>query len=277
MRKVLTAPLRRLRSVVYTGYFRALPLVPGSIAMLHTGRVGSTVVAKMLERHPALLWDGELLERYRKQKLSEQRIVRDPFAVLRWRMRNAGNRTYGFETKVHRLQHLGPEVLRLDTAEYVERLRELGFSRFIVLRRKNYLRQAVSAAVGQADERRHISKEEKGKIVRIDFDVERTPLMKSALPLLQRFEEFDALYDTLDRLLGDDEVLRLTYEDDIEQNPKVAYEKICSFLGLPSAPAEIELRKTNPYPLSDILLNYEEVAALLRGTEYEWMLERQSD
>lgn len=272
MRTPLTAPLKKARSALYTAYLRALPPVPGSVAMLHTGRVGSTVVAKMLRGHSGIVWDGELFEKFKKGNLPEQHSVSGPFDVLRWRMRHARGRVYGFETKSHRLQHLSPTQLDLSTEVYVERLHALGFSRFILLRRKNYLRQAVSAGVGRADERRHIKKGEKAEVVRIKLDLERTILATGTIPLLQRFAEFDALYDTFDRLLTGDEVLRLTYEDHIEQNPRVAYEKICTFLGLPVEPADIKLRKTNPYPLSDILLNYDEVAALLRGTEHEWML-----
>ncbi len=273
MRETLTAPFRKIRSALYKRRLQSLPPVPGSVAMLHTGRVGSTVVAKMLKQHPRLFWDGELYEKYRNENTPERHVVDDFLAVLRWRMRNTHGRTYCFETKSHRLQHLKP--IGLDTNTYIGRLRAMGFSRFIVLRRKNYLRQAVSAGVGRADKRRHIQKGEKAKVVQIELDLEHTILSSGTIPLLQRFEEFDQLYDDFDRLLADMDVLRLTYEDDIEQNPLVAYEKVCHFLGIPVEPASVSLRKTNPYPLSDILLNYEEVATLLRGTEYEWMLEEE--
>jgi len=34
----------------------------GNVVMLHSGRVGSTVVAKMLDHHPRLRWEGEIFE-----------------------------------------------------------------------------------------------------------------------------------------------------------------------------------------------------------------------
>ncbi len=267
---------RSIRARLSEAYVRALPSRPGSVAMLHTGRNGSTVLANLLRQHPALLWDGELFEKLQKGQLQELAWTRDPFVVLRNRMRHAAPRIYGFETKAHRLQHLSPKVVGLPTEAYVARLHALGFSRFIVLRRRNYLRQAVSAAVGRAAKRRHIYHGEERALTQIHLDIERTVLSNGQLPLLDRFREFDALYAELGALLAPEATLELEYESHIEADPGVAYGMVCVFLGLPARAATTRLVKTNPYPLREIVLNHDEVARVLRDTPYAWMLDEAS-
>ena len=67
--------------------------------------------------------------------------------------------------------------------------------------------------------------------------------------------------------------LHLVYEDDIEQSPKVAYEKVCAFLGVEVFEVEYRLQRLNPKPLSQIIENFDEVREHLSGTRYEEMLE----
>ena len=67
--------------------------------------------------------------------------------------------------------------------------------------------------------------------------------------------------------------LHLVYEDDIEQSPKVAYEKVCEFLGVEAVEVECLYQRINTAPLSEIIENYDEVREYLRGTRYEAMLE----
>lgn len=67
--------------------------------------------------------------------------------------------------------------------------------------------------------------------------------------------------------------LHLVYEDDIEQSPKVAYEKVCEFLGVKAIEVEYRLQRLNPQPLSEIIENFDEVREYLSGTRYEAMLE----
>ena len=72
--------------------------------------------------------------------------------------------------------------------------------------------------------------------------------------------------------MGNEHLLHLTYEDDVKGDPKVAYSNICDFIGVEEEPAEVTLKKSNPYPLNRILVNYDEVARQLKDSPYEWML-----
>ena len=92
-------------------------------------------------------------------------------------------------------------------------------------------------------------------------------------PLLEFFEAKDRIYDDLEDALKGCETMDIVYEQDIQENPKVAYDKCCHFIGMKSVNPEIKLKRSTPQSLSQILKNYEEVRKALKGTKYEWMLE----
>ena len=66
--------------------------------------------------------------------------------------------------------------------------------------------------------------------------------------------------------------LELTYEEQVLQDPRVAYRSVCEFIGLEAAPVRVPYERVNPFPLQQIVTNYDAIAAALRDTEIEWML-----
>ena len=74
-------------------------------------------------------------------------------------------------------------------------------------------------------------------------------------------------------MLAGEDVLELSYEDDIAEDPRAAYARVCTWLGLEVVPAEPDLRRTNPRALREVISNWDEVANGLAGTPYAWMLE----
>ena len=64
----------------------------------------------------------------------------------------------------------------------------------------------------------------------------------------------------------------LSYEDDILPDPKIAYEKVCGFLDLEVRNPKVNLRRTNPFDIHEIVENYAELEKTLKNTKYEWML-----
>jgi len=75
------------------------------------------------------------------------------------------------------------------------------------------------------------------------------------------------------RLLMGRDVLDLTYEGDVAEDPRRAYRRICDFLGVNDEPVEIRYGRTTPQKLTEIIENFDEVKAALAGTEFEWMAE----
>lgn len=241
------------------------------VAMLHPGRCGSSVLGGMLNAHRRIYWAGELFEPYTH---TDNTRDKDEFVteILRRGRNRKVSRIFGFETKYLSQQHLSHRCINMDLADYITLLRRLGTTRFIVLHRKNYLRYAVSARVGASTKKWH-TRQEAAAPEQVYLDVDHFWVGVRQQPLLELFNILDESYARVRRLLPGDDTLYLTYEDDILDDPKHAYTKVCRFLGLPEEDPAIGLRRTNPFSPRDIVVNFGEIEETLRGTPYAWMLE----
>jgi len=67
--------------------------------------------------------------------------------------------------------------------------------------------------------------------------------------------------------------LWLTYEDHVQSDPRKGYLQICDFVGLPPCSVEVPLGRTNPFPVTEVIENYDEVVRELEPTSFRWMVE----
>ena len=81
--------------------------------------------------------------------------------------------------------------------------------------------------------------------------------------------ETELIKDTI----GGKPLLHIEYEVDIEADPRKAYKKICEFSGIKPLNPEVKLRKTNPFPVVELIENPDEVNAYFHGTPYQWMMD----
>lgn len=240
------------------------------LVMLHHGRCGSSVLGNLLNQHPKIYWAGEIFEAYMKgSKRSQPNFVEQT-------LKNSSNmRTselYGFETKYLAEQHLSEGCINMTLKAYIAQLRDLGYEHFILLHRSNYLRRAISAEIARQQQSWHTQTTIK-TAQKITLDINKVTIGIANRSLLESFESLDASYEKLQTLLQPTKVLVLSYEKDILENPICAYQKSCAFLNIKPASPQIKLKRTNPFPLEELLVNYEEVKALLTNTKYSWMLE----
>lgn len=251
-------------------------LRPGNVAMFHVGRVGSTVLAGMLQQHRRIFWAGEVFQREHDRYMDAAEsgtyvVPQEPMKVLRMEMREARNRMFGFEMKFLEEHHL--KVVGLDLEHYVDALSELGFERYVVLRRKNVLRRLVSGVVLRDTGQFHIRSDKERRKRRFHLDLNRIPLGARYLNLVDAIDMIEGGHERLDRLLADRQVCNITYEEHISDDPFVAYRKVVDFMGLEPGQPDVLLRKTNPDPLEDMIENYDELRAAVEKTPYRWMLD----
>lgn len=245
------------------------------VVMLHTGRCGSTVLADMLHQHGDIYWAGEVFarmtERHRDIAPGPEALA----AVIR-KSRRAGRYTgktfFGFELKYLPQQHIRQDYLALTLEDCLARLRRLRFTRFIVLRRENYLRQAISVQIGRQQRRWH-AKSTPEKPTRVVLNLDEYRPAPRRMTLLDEFQSLDGNHARLQQLLSPDEALYLSYEGDILNDPTQAYRKCCKFLGVTPASPKIALARTNPFPYEQMVANMPAISALLRNTNYAWMLD----
>lgn len=243
----------------------------GHIAMFHIGRCGSTVLAEMLKQNPQIHWDSEIYEPQGElfHKYGLRADASGPIGFLRRRIASADRPHYGCEVKPYQAR-----LVELPMGKLIESFGALGFTHFVLLERRNSLRKIVSSLIAIATQRWHVPAGTLVPLTRFRLDVNSVRTEYTDKPLLDFLRSYrDDMRDIEARLAGRP-VLKLTYEDDIEADPEVAYRKVCDFLGFNPVPTAVRLGRTTPFALHDVLENYDEVAAALSGTEFEWMLEQ---
>ena len=230
--------------------------------MFHRGRSGSTVLGGMLDQHPHVYWDREVFNRSLRRPSS----LDDPFRFLARRMARAGSSYYGFEMKPIHLK-----TLHIVIDDFLRALEELRFTHFIVLERRNYLRRLLSGMIADKSNVYHRTPKDPVSHAQVHIDV--ACVGDSEIPLLDLLNTYEEFYVSLRNSLTEKKTLWLTYEDDILDDPVVAYDKALRFLELEAAdPPQIWYGRTNPFHVKELVSNFDEVENALRGTRFSWML-----
>ena len=230
------------------------------IVMFHAGRSGSSVLGLMLGAHPHIMWAGEILKDRKVAQYKEQNANFDYREVIRSDEARTMRKCYGFEIMYMHMRKLG-----ISKEQFLTAILDLGYTHFIVLSRKNVLRKVTSMMVAQTTGRYHLGMSKSTQLVQVMLDTHE---------LIKKFDQYGTDIAEMQQLLENRKCLSLTYEDDVEQDPSIAYSKICRFLQIPLYPVAPKLQRINPYPLEHMIINFDEVATTLQGTKYEWMLER---
>lgn len=255
------------------------------VLMFHVGRSGSSVLADLLNQTwRDVFWAREVHERVLRERFGPGRDADgvfhplepgvladlDPFDTPRRERVAAAPRLYGCEAKFFHLRLLGMEI-----ADYVERARAEGFRRFVILERRNTLRKVVSSLMAQQRGAYHVLKGQTdgGTPERLSLDVEAVSLDRRTAPLVRFLKGYRDDFATLRRVLADDDVLEISYEDHIEHDPTLAYGRFCAWAGVRPAPVEVNHRRTTPQPLRDLLADPDAVRAHLVGSGLEWMVD----
>ena len=277
--------LRKTLNSLRNGYIRPVlgRFRPGSVAMFHIGRSGSTVLGDMLNQNPKVFWDGEIYHPYvdwggEKALATGKSTKIDPVQLLRERMVNSGKRFYGFETKFYHLDRTNIQL-----SDYINGLESLEIRHFIILKRENYLRKIISSSVAfnkrqsnLRDEKGlfyHCLSEKKPELHKIELNTERVDIDGDIKSLLEHLHKYHDNFLHLEAELADKQVLKLSYEDDIARDPLMAYRLVCEFLNVAEHPVDVRFRKTNPFKLSEIVENYSSLKSTLKNTRFEWMTE----
>jgi hypothetical protein len=235
--------------------------------MLHVGRCGSTVVAEMLGRHPSISWDGEVFEPKVRSRIGYEDVP--PREFLLNRIAEAPE-VHGFEIKYLPSHH--QRILGLDLRGILDLTDSVGVSHYVTLHRRNFLRRVVSGVIGRKRRRWHRSSEEPMPEAKVRVDPNAVPFGPRQ-PLLGVFEEMKQGEADLKAALSDRATLHLTYEDDVAVDPFKAYTSVCDFIGVTPEDVRPGLGRTGTDRLESMVSNYDEVVALLSGTEYAWMLD----
>ena len=245
-------------------------------AMLHFGRSGSTVLAKMLESHPAIAWHHEYFT------LLEQR---DPNAAVMSPDKmlsridtlvagaNSARRLVGYEIKLINFLH-NPACTAQQFAQALAA--QDNPAHIVVLRRRNVLKRILSSFRAMKTGVYHIKSDQ-------GLSQTRYTVPLQALGDPDTGIKATGIVDLLDKVIArEDATIRnvrntgldvhtLTYEDDIENDPIQGYRKMLGFFDLPPQDVQPSLKKTGT-ALQDEIANYDDLKVALQNTPYAWML-----
>jgi hypothetical protein len=263
-----------LKKFINSFFKKNLSLSSSKIAMFHIGRCGSTVVANLLAQHRNIFWANELYEPIFKQwdrlnpNFTQPGVMPMlPIEYLKKSM-SKSNAIYGFEIKPYHLRLIG-----MPFEEYLKEIEILGFRHFILLDRRNKLRKIISSVKAKGSGIYHLRKGSSPQFEKIKIPIDNIRIDNESKSLLRFINDYQRDVDLINEILKSKTFLRLTYEDDIEDDPLKAYSAICEFIGVKTINPTISLSKTTPFPIRDLVENFDEVASCLSNSPHKWMLE----
>jgi hypothetical protein len=228
---------------------------PVRFVVLTTGRTGSELLVSLLNSHPAITCEGELLA---APRAFPRRYVVARAAVAGLR----GAEAHGWKLLSGQLRDLRGIGEPLD---YPRLLHENG-SRIILLERRNIVQQTVSwmrtgHGNSEALTKHHYTAGQSSDV---------GPMTIDPLELLAGTYYVEAEARFVREAAGRVPHLGLVYEDDLA-NPisqQATVDRICSYLDLPPAPVASKLIRVTPRRVRDMLSNFDEVEALVSQTRY---------
>lgn len=263
LRPALARSLRATRHTVSYGLSWAAPLVAPDkrFVLAGTGRVGSQLLVTLLNSHPDIVCEGEIIT-------ADDLLF--PRRFVEWRAMHAGirgARAYGFKVLTIQVRE-HPHLPR--SARFFADLHGRGHV-IVLVKRRNLLNVAVSFLQAHSVGWHHTRSgpEPATGARRITLDPSR---VVAALSHLSESSQWN------DAVLTDVPHLTVTYEDDLEVagRHQATVDMITDALGLPAQPVTSNLVRVVPPRLRDRLANYDDVAALVRQTRFANFLDDES-
>lgn len=222
--------------------------LPTRFVIVTAGRSGSELLVHLLDRHPDIRCDSEVL----RDPAAFPNAVINGRAVM---AKRAGKKAYGFKLQPR-------QAFELQWLHPVTWLPELHADGWILvhLRRRNMLHQVISAIRASRSEF-HPTK---------DRATEFAPITVDPADVLTGLSLLEESVSATERSLRDVPSIELWYEDDLAtddaQHRTVGL--LCDRLGLPAHWEPAALAKVQPAATRDMVTNYDEIAAAVAATRF---------
>jgi len=248
IKRQMTPTYKRLRiaytsvAARFTGERRA-----GKLFVIYgRGRSGSTLFVDLLNNHPDVFCDHEVL--------STPKPLRSPRDYILDRARLPRCSVYGFKLLSYQLAALQNID---DESGFLDWLEAEGFE-IIYLYRRDILRHAVSNVMARENREFHRKKDRGSRVLELQPEL-LEQWMRGSLNGLEKERA----------VLQGRRYVSVCYEDDLEQDKQPTMDRVFTHLGLEPVPVRTQLRKIVTPDLSDTIANYAELKAHFRGTDFE--------
>ncbi len=219
-------------------------------------RTGSNLLTDLLNTHPEVNCDGEILIKFLHSRF---KIVLFPRRYVEGKASHSGAKVYGCNLKLDQMAKLMPKVRKSPQILLSELLEDQWL--FLHLQRQNVLRVAISNIIAnkRGRWRENSANWLEGSKIYIDCD-DLARGMRWNKKLLRQEEE----------VLAGVPHLKLIYEQDLlhtDQHQNTS-DRVFDFLGISSVPVKTDLVRTSSNRMSDYVLNYEELVQTVGQTEF---------
>lgn len=210
------------------------------------GRTGSTLLVELLNNHPNIFCDEEILNK----KLYGKSLSIMPY--LNGKARGCGKQVFGFKVKIYQLiddQEINPR-------EFIQNLFKNNW-KLIFLKRNNLFKHALSGIIAEQTNIWHkLNTNNNNDIPKLEINI-------SYLEQKMAYR-YQCLQDE-EGILKDIPHLQLEYETDLlqEQTHQAGANKVFNYLGLNSVPVKTTLKRTIDDNLQERISNYDEVLTFL--------------
>ncbi len=248
------AQLHALASLLFTGYEK-LSINHSSkykrFVIVSQGRTGSSLLSDLLDQHPLIRCQSELLNHK----------VYFPLSFIQGMSVYYADQCWGFKLKPTQLTNRQ----KLDAEVFLKDLSDKGFM-FIHLTRSNIARRTLSALVGYSRKTYH--KLEQNQCLQ-PVSIKPELFLSSIKHSLQSQEEENFYMQKID-------CLRLVYEQDLlsPEAQETTFKKILDFLELPNANHSIKsnFMKVSSSNLYDDIENFDELLHHLQQHQLFWAI-----
>lgn len=218
--------------------------------ILTRSRTGSTLLVKLLNSHP----------------LVETQV--EPFRRKFWRSSSMiWSRVFSFKPK--HIQQVGFKLMyyhdydlkKNNVWHILQNNREV---KVIHLQRRNLLRCLVSREIAFQTNVFHSYQ------IKNAGTLEKPYIYMKPDDVIQDLELTIQLKQDALNLLKNHQIMKLYYEDFLNNHEK--FEEIFKFLNLPKHDLKAYMKKMNPEPLEELVINYSEIYDRLKNTEWAYLL-----
>lgn len=216
------------------------------------GRTGSTLLVNLLDKHPDIKCDSEILHFKRVGKLFF------PIKFVKSKAKLCEKDYYGFKVKIYQLNSNIKPSQNINPEKFIANLHKSGW-KVIYLKRKNLLRQVISNRVRGKSGRPHFWTDEKVIIPKINIDYGI---------LIEGIKRREGYLIDEEKILKNVPHLKVVYEDDLLNDKTKIMKKIFKYLGVSYYPVKTDLKRTSKDKLSDYILNYGEIREKISKTRY---------
>lgn len=220
--------------------------------ILSRPRTGSTLLTKMLLSHPNVKGSCEPLNKLKGR--NPQKILDDLFVPYRPKVKAVGFKLH-YNHPVDEDHHKTWRILLDDKTYHI-----------IHLERKNHLRTCVSELISQ-----------KLAIYLLRNKNKRPPIEdRKVIVTYNEFLEWVDInnmhYNSYSAMFSDHKKIEIEYER-LVNSPVDELNRIAGYLSLAEFTPKHKLVQMNPEPLSELIVNFDELKDKLKDSEHAWMLD----